>query len=592
MPAHEERKHSIIQSRLWSYAFLFMGVELADAMTIAVDSVFGKMLGPVALAARGMASPIFMLCSIFSGVLAVGMRSRCSASMSAGNDSMTQQFFSTGCAIGAVFASLLTLFCTVFRGFLVQLCGANGSDPILWQHLYDFLHGFSYGIPGYIAFFLLSPIVTLDGNKKCVSIASAVMLAENVIMDYLAVTVLPNGIFFIGLASGISYVCASLVLLTNFLRKRTAFHFSFKAIRPALLPEMLHLGAPKLTRYGCKLLAPLIVNNIVISVGGSSAMAALSMQSSIMALCAVPGMGVSNSVNLFSEVYYSERDKKALFEVARSALRLELLTCIPVSLLAMVFADSISAFYLGSDPVACQYGITALFSMSMAVLLSAVNTTILSYLQGARMLVPTHLQTISHKLLGQTLSTLILSRSMGVNGLFYAIPAGEGIVLAVYLCMCAFTTGRDNPLESFLLLPEGFCQKESLLFGFTITSLEEAVNISDEISQFCRSNGIDARRSMFASLCAEEMVTNVVKHGFRKDTKPHSCDIRVMIEDGDVVLRIRDDCRYFNLKERYDTIRTTESDISAHVGIRLVYKIAKDIRYVNLLDTNTLLIRI
>lgn len=592
MTTQTEKKHSMIQTLLWNYAFLFMLIELSDALTIAVDSVFVRELGPVALAAYGMNTPSFMLCSIFSGILAVGIRSYCSAAMSAGSSEKNKVIFSTGCVTGIVLAIIVTFGSLTFINPIVRLCGADGSDPALQTALRDVLQGWFWGIPGYFAFFILSPLVTLDGNKKCVTAASAVMLAENVVVDWLAVNVMENGMWGIGFSTGMSYVCGCLVLMTNFLRKRSAFRFSARAVDFSILPGMLRIGTPKLTRYGCKLLAPIIINNIIVSVGGSAAMAAFAMQSSIMALCGVPGNGVSESVNLFSEVYYSEKDKQSLFRMAVSALKLELLTCIPVSAVVMLFAASISGFYLEGDPLAYRYGIYALTGMSAAVLMNAVNITILGYLQGARKLLPTHLQTFSHRLLWQSLATLILSRTLGVIGVFFAIPVAELFVLMSYLCMAVFVTSRGGFLESFLLLPEGFSGREEDQFGFTVTSMEEAVNISDEIGEFCLAKGIDSRRAMFASLCAEELVTNVVDHGFKKDTKAHSCDIRVRVEDGDVVLRIRDDCRYFNLKDRYETIRAKEKDVSAHVGIRLVYKIAKDVRYVNLLDTNTLIIRV
>lgn len=41
---------------------------------------------------------------------------------------------------------------------------------------------------------------------------------------------------------------------------------------------------------------------------------------------------------------------------------------------------------------------------------------------------------------------------------------------------------------------------------------------------------------------------------------------------------------------RYEAM--DKEDLAANVGIRLVYGIAKDINYVNLLGTNTLIIRV
>ena len=104
------------------------------------------------------------------------------------------------------------------------------------------------------------------------------------------------------------------------------------------------------------------------------------------------------------------------------------------------------------------------------------------------------------------------------------------------------------------------------------------------------SRGIDRRRAFFSGLCLEEMAGNVVLHGFTKDRRPHSLDIRVSHKGDDVILRLRDDCVAFNPLERARIMDT--DDGMKNVGIRLAHKIAKDFRYQNLLGLNVLLMRI
>ena len=41
-----------------------------------------------------------------------------------------------------------------------------------------------------------------------------------------------------------------------------------------------------------------------------------------------------------------------------------------------------------------------------------------------------------------------------------------------------------------------------------------------------------------AGLAAEEMVVNVIDHGFSKDKKDHSVDVRVVCKNDEVILRI------------------------------------------------------
>ena len=104
------------------------------------------------------------------------------------------------------------------------------------------------------------------------------------------------------------------------------------------------------------------------------------------------------------------------------------------------------------------------------------------------------------------------------------------------------------------------------------------------------SRGIDKRRSYYAGLAAEEMVCNVIDHGFTKDKKDHSADVRVVCKDNDVILRIKDDCVPFDPQERN---RLTEGgDAASNIGIRTVYSIASSIKYQNMFGLNVTTMRI
>ena len=81
-----------------------------------------------------------------------------------------------------------------------------------------------------------------------------------------------------------------------------------------------------------------------------------------------------------------------------------------------------------------------------------------------------------------------------------------------------------------------------------------------------------------------------MEHGFTKDQKRHSIDIRVVHKDDSIILRIRDDCVPFDPQER--KALTDPDDLMKNVGIRLVYKIATSVEYQNLLGLNVLTMRI
>ena len=64
----------------------------------------------------------------------------------------------------------------------------------------------------------------------------------------------------------------------------------------------------------------------------------------------------------------------------------------------------------------------------------------------------------------------------------------------------------------------------------------------------------------------------------------------VVFEFDDVILRIRDDCVKFNLKDKCKTMVIDQENPSKNMGIRMVLSLAKDVRYTYTLNTNNLII--
>ena len=120
--------------------------------------------------------------------------------------------------------------------------------------------------------------------------------------------------------------------------------------------------------------------------------------------------------------------------------------------------------------------------------------------------------------------------------------------------------------------------------------MEEVVQVSREVQQFCLRKGIDARRAAFAALAMEEMAGNIIEHGFPQDRRRHSVDLRIVYKNGDILIRFKDDCRPFDPQERQ--IMMTPEDPAKNIGLRIVFRIAKEHSYQNLLGLNVLTVKI
>lgn len=578
---------------LLNYAFTFMMISLADSASMVVDGLItSRSLGATLLAATGLGGASYQLVSLFCCIFAIGLQSTCSGAMGAGDSEKTNRYFTSGIVV----LSAVTLAATAL-GFLCldplcRLFGADGSDRLLYDGLRNYMRGWFYGIPGFFAFSVLCPLVTLDGNKKLVTAVTVLQSALNIGGDVFSVLQWRGdslrAIFGIGFSSGIAFDIASIILLTDFFRKRSAFRFKIRQFDLKAVGEMARIGMPRLTMYACKLLSPIVINRTALAVGGACVMAAMSVKSSVTGLFYVVGGGIAESVSLLSQVFYGEKDRKALKETAGNAVRTVAIFCTALALALFLLAPPIASVFFTAGTEEYRLTVIMLRCFTLSLPLNALNTSILSYLQATRKIVPAHLHTVSHRFVFTALCTVVFGHLFGPVGLFAAIPAGELCVLLTYiLTTCILRRGRKFG-DALLLIPEDFGYDDSL--SFSVTTMDEVVGISEKIQTFCTSHGIDRKRAYYSALCVEEIAGNVVSHGFLKDEKSHYCEVRVMIDGGDVTLRIRDDCRYFNMKERYDVMKS-KGQFSG-IGIRLVYGIAKEVNYVNILNTNTLIIRV
>ena len=66
----------------------------------------------------------------------------------------------------------------------------------------------------------------------------------------------------------------------------------------------------------------------------------------------------------------------------------------------------------------------------------------------------------------------------------------------------------------------------------------------------------------------------------------------ILVKGETVILRLRDDCRHFDLREKVKKWTPDPEHPEKYIGIRMVLQMAKDIAYTNTMNTNNLIITI
>lgn len=194
---------------------------------------------------------------------------------------------------------------------------------------------------------------------------------------------------------------------------------------------------------------------------------------------------------------------------------------------------------------------------------------------------------------GLVASNAVGAGAMNAIGLYIANIL-NGVICLIVIILFAWKDCGHFPksVEDLAAIPADFGAREADRLDISVHNLEEVTNVSERIVLFCQDHGVDRKRAVYAGLALEEMAGNVVQHGFTKGRRrDHTIDLRVIYDqEKNIILRIRDDCLPFNPE---DMSRLREPEDPLHnVGIRVVFNIAKDIRYQYVLGLNVLTLTI
>ena len=137
-----------------------------------------------------------------------------------------------------------------------------------------------------------------------------------------------------------------------------------------------------------------------------------------------------------------------------------------------------------------------------------------------------------------------------------------------------------------MLFPDNFGIPDEDRIDISIHDIGEVTSISEAVWHFCDAHGVDKFKRYCASLCLEEMAGNIVQHGFSKDRKKHSVDIRVSYVRDELRLNIKDDCVPFNPVE---VSKLFDPDDRTHnLGLRVTAGVTKEMSYQSTFGLNIL----
>ena len=556
-----------------------------------VSSFFASnYVGVEAMSAVGIYAPINMLINSISMILVGGSVILCGKYMGKNETQKMQNVFTLNLVCSLLVSALLILS-FLLLGFF-DLTGFLTKDAAVRPLLNRYFLGQAIGVVPLMLGSAFASFLSLENKGRLTMIASLAYIVANVLLNFLFVQLLQMEAFGLALASSLGMWLFLAVQAQYFFSGRSQLRVDLRRLSWGESGEILRIGLPGAASNVYQTARGLIVNRLLEAFVGSVAISAFAASDSILRFFWALPIGMLAVSRMMISVSVGEEDRQTLTDVMRVMFRRFLPLMAGVSALIILCAVPFTRVFY-RDPTEPVYMMTVwgfrILPLCMPLSIICMHFTCYGQTSGKTGLV--HLLALLDGVVCVAGFTALLIRSLGVNSAYVAnILNGAVTTLVIVGYVCLKKKHLPRNMEELMVIPDDFGVPESERMDLSVRSMADVVSVSERVQSFCLDRGIDTRRAALAGLAMEEMAGNIVDHGFTKDKKSHSVDVRVVHKEGAVILRIKDDCVPFDPGERAKL--SDPDDPTKNIGIRMVFGIAQDVQYQNILGLNVLMIRI
>lgn len=564
-------------------AFTLVGAGFVDSVIIS------RFLGIDAVAAAGLAYPLYSVAGIVYGCIGTGFKSMASQRIVRSDMEGFQRIYSVSILLSVLISVILTALLIVLAGPMAFLLGARGESAGLLDLTKQYWIGLAIGLPALVLNVVLSTALHFDNGAKRVELAHILSMAADVALDFVAVLT-GKGLFAVGLASSVSAYISLIVLCTHFFSKENTLKLRFVKPQKGELKELFHLGSERVVARTLNFIRPLIINPLVLMLGGTPAMAALSIRNSLMSFVSIPGYGISDGVSVTADIANNLKSRIELKETGRLAHRYAAVFELIPGILLCALSVPIAMFYLPESTGAERaILIFALCMGGVKLLFETLLTARISYLQAIR-----RIREAKWLLFAFDFAAIIVC-VLTMGGLFgtYGLMAADLLVMAIVYIDCARHNRRVRlETDDYLRVGEDCNVSPGDIIELDIRSLEDCALTAEQVELFCRGHKADAKQSRYAGLCTEEaaaILFGITQQAKLKQKEDASVKLHMCYQDGKARIHFRFYCRGVSLAAAFERYHA-DADESGASERAVLRAIAGEIRLYRSLDVDNLMI--
>ena len=397
---------------------------LVMSLNILIDTIFvGQWIGANAIAAINVVLPVSFFIAALG--MAIGLGGSSIISRSIGRNDFARATKTFGNQIVLTF--FLTISFVIFGLLFVEtIIPAFGGKGALYEPAKIYYTIVLYGVPilGYCM--MGNNVIRAVGKPKNAMYAMMLPSISNLILDYILIYIFDFGMYGAAWATTLSYGVCALYILYFFNSNRSELNLNigdFK-LNKSITKEIGALGSVTLVRQGVVSLSVLLVNNLLISLGGESAVAVYAIISRLLMFSLFPVLGITQGFIPIASFNYGANNKKRVEEVIRTAVLYATGFATLVFLMINIFSNSIGDIFT-NEPLVLEKAPAAIRWVFAATPVVGVQLIGAAYYQAIGKALPALLLTLTRQGFFFIPLLYIFPNFMGINGVWLAFPIAE-----------------------------------------------------------------------------------------------------------------------------------------------------------------------
>lgn len=392
-----------------------------------IDGIFvSNLLGETALSSLTLISPYLNFFMAVAAMFASGGSAVVMKKMGEQKEEEARQDFSMLLSANLLIGILLTVITMNLCGPMVKIFRASAPATALCE---EYLRTYSFFIIPQLLFSNLQ-IYTIASGKTARAMFSALFGGVfNIVFDYLLIHVFSIGMSGAAIASGFGMLIPCLILVVPLLQDENLLHLTIPKFRPQVLGRTVTNGFSEFASNLVSGIVMLLFNARMLAIAGENGVAASTITFYVFGLMSALYMGYMFGISPMLSYFYGSSDTEKLKKlrfvslsfIAATAVITTLFSIFGSKMLVSVFAQT------GTGVFALAVDGNRLFSLALlAVGFNTFSSMLFTALSNGKI---SAIIAFSRTFVFLIAAILILPFLFGINGLWLAVPASEGMAL-------------------------------------------------------------------------------------------------------------------------------------------------------------------